>query len=231
MSTIGESQDSNILFMDPTLSQTSEFPPDAQNFESFNPAIFNTTADLSLGVQGSAVDSGFIQTNQSVLPITRCDGKSNHQKLGFCETGDLQTIANKKTNNVDNSKLLLAPEHISLNDNLIITLNGDEFSNMNFNLNNSLNSATDNLNLNIMDTEIQNNFICAICKTAFGNGSDLGKHRCIEPISVRLLDGDDRMNAIDLNGELENIEDEQITLITDYNDQVFIEKEIFRLHL
>ncbi|GJQ71737.1 hypothetical protein Trydic_g11430 [Trypoxylus dichotomus] len=224
MSTIGESQDANILFMDPTLSQTAEFPNEAQNFESFNPTIFNTAVDLSLGVQSTNVNSAFTQNTQSILSSAGHDGKSNHLKLNFPDDGNMQGNANKKTSHtVDSSKLLLASEPMNLNDNLIITLNGDEFPSMNFTLNNGLNAATDNLNLNIIDSEIQNGSMCTICKATFENGSDLGKHQCIERISDGLhdADADDSMNAMDLNGDLANIQqDEQITLITDYNDQL-----------
>lgn len=218
MSTIGESQDTNILFMDPTLSQTAEFPNETQTFETFNPTIFNGGVDLPLGVQSTAANSTFIQNTQTILP-SRNDKKSNSLKLSLSDNSHLLTSENKKGDNpVDNSKLLLTPEQINLNDNLIITLN--DISGINFNLNNSLNSTADNLSLNnIIDTEIQNGYMCAICKLTFGTENDLEKHQCIEPISSELHnnESDDSMHAM----ELENIqEDEQITLITDYNDQV-----------
>ncbi|KAK9746584.1 Zinc finger, C2H2 type [Popillia japonica] len=218
MSTIGESQDTNILFMDPTLSQTAEFPNETQTFETFNPTIFNGGVDLPLGVQSTAANSTFIQNTQTILP-SRNDKKSNSLKLSLSDNSHLLTSENKKGDNpVDNSKLLLTPEQINLNDNLIITLN--DISGINFNLNNSLNSTADNLSLNnIIDTEIQNGYMCAICKLTFGTENDLEKHQCIEPISSELHnnESDDSMHAM----ELENIqEDEQITLITDYNDQL-----------
>ncbi|KRT84747.1 zinc finger protein, partial [Oryctes borbonicus] len=224
MSTIGESQDANILFMDPTLSQTAEFPNEAQNFESFNPTIFNTAVDLPLGVQSANVNSTFTQNTQSILSSARHDGKSNNLKLSFPDNVNIQANANKKSSHTaDSSKLLLASEPMNLNDNLIITLNGDEIPGMNFNFNNGLNTSADNLNLNIIDNEIQNSLMCTICKATFENGNESEKHQCIEPISAELHenDTDDSMNAMDLNGDLANIQqDEQITLITDYNDQL-----------
>lgn len=218
MSTIGESQDSNILFMDPTLPQSSEFQSETQNFEPFNPAIFNASVDLNLGVQSAVANANVLTpNNQTSSTRTEQSIKSAQMKLGFANNSG--NVSSKKVASIDNSKLLLAPENVTLNDNLIITLNEDEFASMNFGLNNGSNSTNDNLNLNIMDS-----YVCMLCRSTFNTGHDLEKHQCVGVISAE-LDNDDGvekgLNAIGLDENLHDIhQNEQITLITDYNDQV-----------